>query len=107
MSKLVIEHSSDGEVVGWRYEADNDYTPGDNEIAPEPEPDHRDLDSKMVDVDTGELVDGPDYDPRSEEEKRLDALEEATGVDGTGSRGIATRLDDLEDRIAALEDLHA
>ena len=33
----------------------------------------------------------------------MEALEKGAGVDGPGQRGIASRLDALEDRIAALE----
>ena len=105
MTKLVVEYDSDGAVTGWRYEPDDDYTPAEGELIADGY-DHRKLEQYQV-VD-GELVEDPDYDPRSEVEKRLDALESATGTgDKEPSRGISQRLDRLEDRIAALEELHA
>jgi len=50
------------------------------------------------------------HDPASVEytvekgvEERVKDLEAATGRNGEGERGIANRIDDLEDRVAALE----
>lgn len=58
------------------------------------------------------------YDPQNDEfikadprpasvAERVEKLESAAGVGEPGKKGIATRLDDLEDRIAALEEHHA
>lgn len=55
-----------------------------------------------------EWVPDPDYAPPTRLADRVEALEDAAGVgDEPAKRGIAKRIDELEDRIAALEDKHA
>lgn len=65
MSVLVIRYDeATGGVKSWRYEADHDYSPNDDELLPDPEPDHRDLDTMMVDTSTDPptLMDDPEAD---------------------------------------------
>lgn len=109
MTQLVVTYDSEGTIRRWRYEPDDDYQADADELAvSDEEYDHRELEQYMVDVDADPptLIDDPEYDPRSPIEKRVEELEKATGMDGEGKRGIASRLDDLEDRIATLESHH-
>lgn len=78
MTELVITYNSDGDIIDWRYEADKNYASAEGEFIPEPEPDHRELDGKMVDLsgDSPELVDDPDYDPRTAGERAEDRLDD-------------------------------
>lgn len=45
-----------------------------------------------------------DYTVEKSSDERLKDLEKAVGRDGEGQRGVAQRIDELEDRIEALED---
>lgn len=78
MSKLIISYDDTGTITAWRYEADEDYTPGEQELAADV--DHRDLAALQADLsgDTPQLADNPNYQPPAE----LD--------------DVASRLNDLE-----------
>lgn len=73
MTVLVIEYDGP-EITGWRYETDEDYLTDDGELVASEDIDHRDLEAMMVDVDADphELVENPDYDPRTDFEKHVD-----------------------------------
>lgn len=107
MSLLVIQHESDGTIAEWRYEADNDYEPAAGELVVDTgDVDHRDIVGLRVDVeaDPPEIVEDPDYVEPTPMDERVSSLENAVGANGPVKRGIAERIDDLEDRVAALED---
>lgn len=59
-------------------------------------PDATDGDATVVSIG-----DEPETEPTA---KRIQQLERATGKDGQGQRGIAARIDDIEDRIDELEE---
>ncbi len=71
MTVLVVEHDPDGNITGWGYKADDDYTPKSGEIVARI--DHRMLPKKRVDtsVDPPELIDKPNYvHPRTSDGRR-------------------------------------
>lgn len=79
MSTLVVTHADDGSITDWRYEVDDDYEPSGNELVCDEEVvDHRDIDKGKCKVDTSvdppEVVEKPDYDPRSMPERNRDNL---------------------------------
>lgn len=110
---IITYDESSGEIFSLRHEPDHSYEPRPNETIVDDPDYHRpgSLEGKAIDVETGEIVDDTDYDPRSPLERaqdRIDQLEAATGSGNEpAERGIAKRIDNLEDRIAALEEHHA
>lgn len=73
MTTLIVTFDGE-EPTGWRYEPDDDYTPEDGELIADGW-DHRDIEKCKVDT-SGEkptLVEDPEYDGRSVEE-RVDDL---------------------------------
>ena len=69
---------------------------------------------KTIGQDSERALEAHGYDPETDEyevvrsiEERLRDVENGVGSDGQGQRGIAQRIDDLEDRVSELEDSHS
>lgn len=107
MSTFVIEHDGT-RITGWRYEVADDYAAGDGEVVAPAGVHHNNVKRYTLDT-SGEgvsVVEDAAYDPRTKTEQRLDSLESATGIGEPAERGIAARLDDIEDRLKTLENEH-
>jgi hypothetical protein len=79
VSKLIITHDSGGEPTGFRYEPDDEYVPGEGEINPNEDIDHREIHRYRV-TDTGELVgkQNPEPDPDDDLQSWAENLHEKT-----------------------------
>lgn len=82
MTLLIATYDEEtGKIKGRRHVVDHDYTPGENEIEVG-HGDSRKLARKKVDPETEEIVDDPDHDSRDVEERivdlesRIESLEE-------------------------------
>ena len=76
---------------------------------------HRDGETHQISVsgapdDIDQIIERHGFDPDADYEielsegERLKEVENAVGRDGPGKRGVAQRIDELEDRVAELED---
>jgi len=103
MTTLVIDFTDDGSITNWRYVPEDDYEPGPNQLTSTV--DHRQIPSLTVDTssDPPELVDDPDYDPRSPGQQALDGLDDLRGRDPINRGDISddTRAE-LEEAIVAV-----
>lgn len=105
-----IRTDTDGRIVARRNSPPPGKAPGDwHEVdgdalaPPDTEPWQQAVPSFDGTAVTFEVVDRPANDP-AQLGRRIDAMEKASGSAGEkGQRGIASRIDSLEDRIAALE----
>lgn len=60
MTNLIIKHDEEGNILSWRYEVDNNYEPEENEVI-DNYADHRELDHKHVNLETGRVVEDEEY----------------------------------------------
>lgn len=105
---ILVRYDDTGAITHLRHNISDDYEAGDGEalvgegVA---------IEGKKINLDSGDLVDDPDYEPPETIAGRVAALEDAAGVgEDPPKRGIAHRLDaiadkqdELEQRIADLE----